>query len=200
MSSMLICPACRNEAVRHAVCACGATWQVEVQSDRAVVGVFGEHDIACQHCGEAGDLGFRRYRKVIGWVIFDHVETLTGYYCARCRGKLFRRQQGLTLLLGWWGVLAVLFRNPYAIAVNLRALVGPPRAASSFGAISINALDDGETLALGTVPDTWHCTACGEYFVGFHEARAHADLVHSELRRRDARAALEQISKPATYS
>ena len=196
---MLICPACRREAVYGAVCDCGAAWQVDVQADRAVVGVYGEHDIACQRCGGGGDLKFRRYRKVIGWVFFDHVEALSGYYCAGCRGKLFRRYQGLTLLLGWWGVLAALFRTPYAIGVNLRALVRPPRAASSFGATSISTLDDGETLALGTIPDTWRCTACGEYLVGFHEACDHADLVHHDLAFKDARAALKQTSLPAAF-
>jgi hypothetical protein len=197
---MLICPACRRETVRGATCACGSAWQVELQANRAVVGLYGEHDIACQHCGDAADLEFRRYRRVIGWAIFDHIETRAGYYCAGCRGKLFRRHQGQTLLLGWWGVFAVLFRNPYAIGVNLRALVGPPRVASSFGATTLNRLDEGETLALGVIPDTWHCDACGGYFVGFHEARDHADFVHGELLREDARAALKQISKPAIYS
>jgi hypothetical protein len=196
---MLICPGCRSEALRGATCACGSDWQVEVRADRAVVGLYGEHDIACQHCGEAADLEFRRYRRVIGWFIFDHVEDLAGYYCAGCRAKLFRRYQGLTLLLGWWGVLAVLFRNPYAIAVNLRALVGPPRAAGWFGASTLSTLDDGETLASGVIPDTWQCKACGDYFVGFHEARDHADLMHTELLRKDARAALKQISLPATF-
>jgi hypothetical protein len=194
---MLICPGCRSEAERDTVCDCGSAWQAEVRSDRVVVGLYGEHGIACQNCGEALDLEFRHYRKVIGWFVFDHIDDLAGYYCAGCRGRLFRRYQGLTLLLGWWGVFALLFRNPYAIGVNLRALVGPPRAASWFGATTLNTLDDGGMLASGAVPDTWLCKACGDYFVGFHEARDHADLVHGELLREDARAALKQISLPA---
>jgi hypothetical protein len=197
---MLICVACRREAVRGATCVCGSAWQAETRADLAVVGLYGEHEIACQNCGEAGDLGFRRYRKVIGWGIFDHIENQAGYYCPGCRGKLFRHYQGLTLLLGWWGVLAALVRNPYAIGINFRALAGPPRAASWFGATTLNRLDDGRTLASGVIPDTWHCDACGGYFVGFHEARDHADRGHRELLRRDARAALKQISGPTTYS
>jgi hypothetical protein len=196
---MLICPGCRSEALRGATCTCGSAWQVEVRADRSVVGLYGDHGLACQRCGETGDLEFRRYRKVIGWFIFDHTDTLAGYYCPGCRRKLFRRYQGRTLLVGWWGVLAVLFRNPYAIGVNLRALIGPPRAASSAGAMTINALDDGETLALGSIPDTWQCHACGQYFVGFLEARKHADLVHADLPHEHARAALKQISRPAAY-
>jgi hypothetical protein len=163
--------------------------------------MYGDHGIACQlGCDSAADLEFRRYRKVIGWGIFDHVESLTGYYCAECRGKLFRRYQGRTLLLGWWGVLALLYRNPYAIWVNLRALFGPPRGAGWHGATTLSTLDAGDTLASGEVPDTWRCNECGNYFVGFHEARDHADLMHPELHRVDARGSLKQISKPATYS
>lgn len=165
------------------------------------MGLYGDHGIACQlGCDSAADLEFRRYRKVIGWGIFDHVESLAGYYCAECRGKLFRRYQGRTLLLGWWGVLALLYRNPYAIWVNLRALFGPPRGAGWHGATTLSTLDAGDTLASGEVPDTWRCNECGNYFVGFHEARDHADLMHPELHRVDARGALKQISKPATYS
>jgi hypothetical protein len=198
---VLTCPACRREATRGAVCVCGAESQAEVQADGSVVGLYGDHGIACQlGCDSAADLEFRRYRKVIGWGVFDHVESLAGYYCAACRKKLFRRYQRRTLLLGWWGVFALLYRNPYAIAVNLRALVGPPRGASWYGAATLNTLDAGETLASGTVPDTWRCSACDNYFVGFHEARDHADLMHPELLRVDARAALKQISKPSTYS
>jgi hypothetical protein len=171
---------------------------VDARADLAVVGLYGDHDIACQNCGEAGDLGFRRYRKVIGWIIFDHVENRAGYYCSACRGKLFRRHLALTLVLGWWGVLAALYRNPYAIGVNFRALAGPPRAVERFGAITLNRLDDGEVLATGVIPDTWFCEACSGYFVGFREARDHAARGHPELRRSDARAALKQISGP-TY-
>ncbi len=166
-----------------------------------MVGLYGDHGIACQlGCDSEADLEFRRYRKVIGWLVFDHVETLAGYYCAECRKKLFRRYQTRTLLLGWWGLFALLYRNPYAIYVNFRALLGPPRGAGWHGATTLNTLDAGETLASGAVPDTWRCNACGNYFVGFHEARDHADLMHPELQRVEARGALKQISKPESYS
>jgi hypothetical protein len=171
-----------------------------VQADGVVVALYGDHGFACQlGCDSAGDLGFRRYRKVIGWVIFDDVHELTGYFCASCRRKLLRRYLGRTLLLGWWGVLALLYRNPYAIAVDTRTLFGPPRRAARLGATTLDRLDSGETLALGGIPDTWLCTACGNYFVGFDEARNHADLVHTELLREDARGALKQLTRPATY-
>lgn len=196
---MLICPACRCDAIRGATCACGEDSQVKVQGDGAVVGLYGEHGIACQlGCDSVADLGFRRYRRVIGWVVFDHIETLAGYYCADCRQKLFLRYQGRTLLLGWWGILSALYRNPYAIGVNLRALVGPPRVASRFGAMALYKFDASETLASGTVPDTWYCEACESYLVGFREAWDHAARAHGDLRRGDAMAALRQISKSTT--
>jgi hypothetical protein len=37
-------------------------------------------------------------------------------------------------------VLALLMRNPYAIAVNLKSLFGPPRNARKFGALTLDEL------------------------------------------------------------
>jgi hypothetical protein len=43
-----------------------------------------------------------------------------------------------TLVLGWWGVIAALLRNPYAIFVNTWALFAPPFGAGDFGAINVD--------------------------------------------------------------
>ena len=45
---------------------------------------------------------------------------------------------GFTLVLGWWGFFALLFRNPYAIAVNVWALFAPPFGAREFGAMNVS--------------------------------------------------------------
>lgn len=99
--------------------------------------------MACQRCQRRGaDLEFRRFRRVVGMVLADRVYTTAGYLCAGCRRVEFWHHLGLTLVLGWWGYLAMFFRNPSAIALNVHALFAPPGEPSEFGAMSINDLRD----------------------------------------------------------
>jgi hypothetical protein len=59
---------------------------------------------------------------------------------------------GWTLLLGWWGIFAFLFRNPFAIGANLWALFAPPPNATKYGAANIHeVLASGQAGAAG-----WH--------------------------------------------
>jgi hypothetical protein len=51
-----------------------------------------------------------------------------------------------TLILGWWGVLALLVRNPQAIAANLRSRKRAPAYPESVGAIT---LEDARSLSRG---------------------------------------------------
>lgn len=106
---------------------CGSGAMLDVDSSGAIIGLS-PHLTACSRCG-AGDrlLSFRRYRRVIGLFVVDLVRSTAGYYCHDCRWSMFWRWQLSTALIGWWGMLAMLFRNPYALAVNFRSLVGPPR-------------------------------------------------------------------------
>ncbi len=69
-----------------------------------------------------------------------HIRSEAGYYCRGCRLKLFAKYQGLTLVLGWWGWFSFVFYNPFAILVNLWALIAAPLNAASRGAISIDDL------------------------------------------------------------
>ena len=48
----------------------------------------------------------------------------------------------ITLIAGWWGIAALLFRNPFAIVVNLWSLVRPPFAADELGAMNVNHIRD----------------------------------------------------------
>jgi hypothetical protein len=96
----------------------------------------------CARCGDTEQLlDFRRYRRVIGLGVLDLIRSRAGYFCRDCRRTLFMQWQGSTLLLGWWGVLALLFRNPYAIAVNFKALVAPPSSATEYGALTLADLE-----------------------------------------------------------
>jgi hypothetical protein len=95
----------------------------------------------CARCGVSTEpLYFRRFRRVIGAGWIDFIRNRPGYFCNRCRRTLFFQWQGFTLLLGWWGLFALLFRNPWAIGINFRALVAPPKAPERWGAVTIEQL------------------------------------------------------------
>ena len=82
---------------------------------------------SCQRCGASGqELGYGRFRRVIGTLLVDFIKDEAGYFCPACRRSLFWSQTGQTLLLGWWGVLALLVRTPGAIISNIASLRGKP--------------------------------------------------------------------------
>jgi hypothetical protein len=93
---------------------------------------------AARNAGSTGTLLFRRYRRVVGMLILDTIHTRAGYFCDDCRKRQFKQHMGLTLALGWWGVLALTMRNPYAIAVNLKSRWAQPRNAKKYGAVSLD--------------------------------------------------------------
>lgn len=95
----------------------------------------------CQGCLESGrELKLRYYRRVVAMVFVDRIYGTAGYFCASCRRRQFGKHLGLTLLLGWWGVFALFFRNPYAIVTNLWALAAPPFGAGQLGAMNVNEI------------------------------------------------------------
>jgi hypothetical protein len=139
---MIVCSECRREASPsdRACHRCGATGRAEIDDRNAVVAWMGDPRQRCSECGQHGDpLLFRRYRRVVGMVILDTIHSRAGYFCEECRSRLFKRHMALTLGLGWWGVLALLFRNPWAIGVNLKSRSGPPRNAAKYGAVTLEA-------------------------------------------------------------
>ena len=136
---MIVCSECRTEATPsdRACYRCGSTARADVDDRNAVVAWMGDPSQRCSECGQHGDpLLFRRYRRVVGMVILDTIHTRAGYFCEECRKRLFKQHLGLTLALGWWGAFALVARNPYAIAVNLKALSKPPRNARKYGAVA----------------------------------------------------------------
>jgi hypothetical protein len=80
-----------------------------------------------------------KFRWVLGAVFFDRLHWTTGYFCRRCRHREFFKAQALTLVFGWWGIVAMLVRNPVSIISNFKALVRPPLFAAEFGAIRLDA-------------------------------------------------------------
>lgn len=75
-------------------------------------------------------------------LVVDTIHSRAGYLCAQCRRRWFFKYQGLTLLLGWWGFLALLIHNPYAIAKNFKALFSSPLSPESCGALHKRDLDE----------------------------------------------------------
>ena len=118
---------------------CGGASLAKLTRNGDVTTVPADAGMPCASCGEVDrELKMRYYRRVVGMLIVDQTWATVGYYCSRCRRRQFASNMGRTLLLGWWGLLAMLFRNPFAIAVNVWALFAAPIGADHFGAINVN--------------------------------------------------------------
>jgi hypothetical protein len=82
---------------------------------------------SCQRCGAQGrTLHYGRFRRIIAAVIIDFIKDHAGYFCSGCRRTLFWTQTLQTLALGWLGFMALIWRNPMAIAMNVAWLFGKP--------------------------------------------------------------------------
>jgi hypothetical protein len=75
---------------------------------------------------------------VLAMILFDKIHWRSGYLCSRCRVRWFLKYEALTLVLGWWGLIAVLIRNPYTIVKNVKALFRTPLFPDSAGAVKID--------------------------------------------------------------
>ena len=137
---MLVCTTCLHvddRGIDHCP-SCGESAFAKVTKNGDLVSVPAAAGMPCQSCLETErDLKLRYYRRVAGMLVMDRVWAVAGYFCASCRRKEFARHMAFTLAFGWWGVLAALFRNPYAIAVNVWALFRPPFGAGEFGAMNV---------------------------------------------------------------
>jgi hypothetical protein len=123
------CPSCGGNEFAH------STKKGDVVSVPAGAGM------PCQNCFEIDhDLKLRYYRRVLGMIFAARMWGEAGYFCASCRRKRFGANLGFTMLLGWWGIFALFFYNPYAILVNLWALFAPPFGAGSLGAMNVNEI------------------------------------------------------------
>jgi hypothetical protein len=89
-------------------------------------------------------VSFREFRWVLGLVLFDRIHWHRGYFCDSCRKRVFAKNQALTLVFGWWGVLALFIRNPYSILKNFKALVAPPLSPRDKGALNLSDLVQSE--------------------------------------------------------
>jgi len=126
---MAFCPSCGGEAI------------ATVAGDGGITTIPAGVGLPCQHCFQtARELAFRRYRRVTAYILGASVHDIAGYFCSDCRHRLFAARQGVTLLLGWWGILAMLVYNPWAILVNFAALFRPPASPIEWGALAADDL------------------------------------------------------------
>lgn len=136
---MLLCTACLHvddRTLEHCP-SCGEAAFATATKNGDLVSVPAEAGMPCQSCLETErHLKLRYYRRVLGLLIMDQVWGEAGYFCGPCRRKRFAKNMAFTLVLGWWGAIAMVFRNPYAIVVNLWALFRPPFGAGEFGAMN----------------------------------------------------------------
>jgi hypothetical protein len=91
-------------------------------------------------------------------------------------------------------VLALFFRNPYAIAVNFKALSGPPARARERGALTLDELEGLKPIASGAVADSCRCRVCGSHGAGANYALEHADRAHLHLGFKAAKARMISLS------
>jgi len=133
------CFADLNES--HGCLNCGSTAWLMVGRAGEVAAFSPEMEVPCEECGDpAFDVRYAQFRRVVGMILLDLVHVHAGYFCASCRRRIFLKFQALTLLLGWWGLLAMFFRNPRAIFTNFRAVIAAPALADRRNVITLQQL------------------------------------------------------------
>jgi DNA-directed RNA polymerase subunit RPC12/RpoP len=133
------CLADLNE--RHVCLNCGSSAWLMVGGAGEIAAFSPEMEMPCEECGDRGfEVCYAQFRRVVGMILLDLVHVHAGYFCTSCRRRIFLKFQGLTLLLGWWGLLAMLFRNPRAIFSNFRAVAAAPALADRRNVITLRQL------------------------------------------------------------
>jgi hypothetical protein len=77
---------------------------------------------ACDSCGRgpARRLVIRRH---VGMIYLQRFVRIEPTLCRQCGTRTILRYTGRTLVQGWWGLISLLFANPFTIVMNLVALV-----------------------------------------------------------------------------
>jgi DNA-binding CsgD family transcriptional regulator len=120
---------------------CGSYELAELNGKGFVIAVPAGAGLPCQGCFETGrSLKLRYFRRVVGMLLADRIHATLGFFCGSCRRRQFGTHMVLTLLLGWWGIVALFLRNPYAIVTNLWALFAPPFGTGQLGAMNIHEI------------------------------------------------------------
>ena len=77
----------------------------------------------CESCHRVASLRQAHFMQNIGVVVLRFPRTVSGQLCKHCIDKFFFRFTGVTMLLGWWGVISF-FYSCVAIPANIISWVG----------------------------------------------------------------------------
>lgn len=72
----------------------------------------------CHTCGAEGETKYVEFHQNIGLVIFRLHSSVKGRLCRPCIGRHFWGMTGVTLILGWWGVISFVC-TPFILLNNV---------------------------------------------------------------------------------
>jgi hypothetical protein len=89
--------------------------------DTAISATATTREAECDLCGRgpARQLVIRRH---VGMIFLQRFVTISPTLCRDCGIRTVLKYTGRTLVQGWWGLISMLFANPFTIVMNLLAL------------------------------------------------------------------------------
>jgi hypothetical protein len=82
----------------------------------------------CQDCGRRAPTKYVEFYQNIGVLIMRFTRTVRGNLCRDCIDKHFWSLTGMTLILGWWGVVSFII-TPFILLNNIARYIGVLRLA-----------------------------------------------------------------------
>jgi hypothetical protein len=77
----------------------------------------------CQNCGLEAPTKYVRFFRIIGMLILLEIKSVKGDLCKKCINEYFWRFTGITLVLGWWGVISFVL-TPFCLLNNVIRYIG----------------------------------------------------------------------------
>lgn len=88
----------------------------------------------CHACGIRAATRYVEFRQNIGALVVRYHKSVKGTLCKSCINRYFLEFTGVTLVLGWWGLISLVVAPVYVVSnvvryLGARGLEPPPRAA-----------------------------------------------------------------------
>lgn len=77
----------------------------------------------CQSCGSQAETRNVTFNQNIGLLVIRFPSVVQGHLCKRCVHHYFWRMTGVSLVLGWWGIISFI-TNIIFIAGNVGTYLG----------------------------------------------------------------------------
>jgi hypothetical protein len=74
-----------------------------------------EAPMICQNCGKAAKTYQFQFSQNIGMIVERKEKHIKGYFCRRCASEFFLQYTGITLILGWWGIISFFVAGAFII-------------------------------------------------------------------------------------